>query len=197
MTATPRRSCCGTPTLPALGRGRSAHASSRKHGQALQRGAGSRKICGSLSAARNSRSSINHSSISPPAAGPEEGAKLNRLSARVRAQAETKRHLTLRGWAFTAGSRIVSGGRLGVAFVALPAGVRKALSNSDRMPWFAGVCGLVPPRGGSADLPGRPFIPLLRCRQSARALPSARRVAQASWREPRALLVRPALAPRL
>ena len=44
-------------------------------------------------------------------------------------------------------------GRLGVAFVALPAGGRKALSNSDRMPWFAGVCGLVPPRGGSADLP--------------------------------------------
>ena len=35
-------------------------------------------------------------------------------------------------------------GRLGVAFVALPAGGRKALSNSDRMPWFAGVCGLVP-----------------------------------------------------
>ena len=34
-------------------------------------------------------------------------------------------------------------GRLGVAFVALPAGGRKALPNSDMMPWFAGVCGLV------------------------------------------------------
>ena len=33
--------------------------------------------------------------------------------------------------------------RLGAAFVALPAGGRKALPNSDMMPWFTGVCGLV------------------------------------------------------
>jgi hypothetical protein len=35
-------------------------------------------------------------------------------------------------------------GFLGAALVALPAGGRKALPNSDGMPWFAGVCGLVP-----------------------------------------------------
>src|SRR5262245_1471791 len=70
MTATPRRSCCGMPTLllPApRPRAINACASSRKAWtKPCSADARLHKICGSHSAARNSRSSVNRNSISPP-----------------------------------------------------------------------------------------------------------------------------------